>query len=96
VRGKRGREGGGLWLFIAGLALRRGLGLREGEGDRRPRGVVRVQEILPELDDDLTSGPRLSAGGGAGQIPFRVGVVLGRGLLLGLGQNGPLWPFFFF
>jgi hypothetical protein len=43
---KKGGEGGGLWLFIAGLALRRGLGLREGEGIDGQGGVMRIQGFL--------------------------------------------------
>jgi hypothetical protein len=58
---KKGGKGGGLWLFIAGLALRRGLGLREGEGIDDQGGVMRVQGFLPELDDDLTGLAHLSA-----------------------------------
>jgi hypothetical protein len=58
---KKGGEGGALWLFIAGLALWRGLGLREGEGIDGQGGVVRVQGFLPELDDDLTGLAHLSA-----------------------------------
>jgi hypothetical protein len=58
---KKGGEGGGLWLFIAGPALQRGLGLHEGEGIDGQGGVMRVQGFLPELDDDLIGLAHLSA-----------------------------------
>jgi hypothetical protein len=75
--------------------VREGVGLeawRRSEGGQRSRARP---GLWLELSDDLTSGPRSSVGGGAGQIPFRVGTVLGRGCFSGWADLVPLGPFLF-
>jgi hypothetical protein len=93
---KKGGDGGGLWLFIAGLALRRGLGLRKGEGIDGQGGVVHVQGFLPELDDDLIGLAHLSA-----SIRGENGYLFGKESCWAMGQfrskdeTFPLGPFAF-
>jgi hypothetical protein len=96
MREKKGGEVGGLWLFIASLALRRGLGLREGEGIDGQGGVVCVQGFLPELDDDLIGLAHLLA-----SVRGENGYLFGIESCWAVGQFGseaemfPLGPFAF-
>jgi hypothetical protein len=60
MREKKRGEGGGLWLFIASLALRRGLGLREGEEIDGQGGVRRGQGTGWRKRATLTGEPQAS------------------------------------
>jgi hypothetical protein len=60
VREKERGEGGDLWLFIASLALRRGLGLREGEKIDGQGGVGRGQGTGWRKRATPTGGPQAS------------------------------------
>jgi hypothetical protein len=85
---KRDAREGVSGLYMEGLAWRRGQGLARGGasgGQERNRAGA---GLLPELDDDLTGRPHLSASVQGWNVPVRVCAGVGCGPLLGPGQNG--------
>jgi hypothetical protein len=85
------------WGFIG--EGRRGEGIRVSGAGRWLSGQERNRAgagLLPELDDDLTGGPHLSASGRGRNVPVWECARVGCGPLLGPGQNGAHSPFIFF
>jgi hypothetical protein len=93
MREKKRDEGGGLWLFIAGLALRRGARVTRGGRDRRPgRSRAGAGHWLEE-EGDLDRRP-LGVSGGEG-YQFGIWRHWGVGSFWGWAKSVPCGFFLF-